>query len=85
MRHRATAKFWKLYDALSPETQAIADKNFELLKANPRHPSLHFKNVKSELWSARIGLNHRALALEGADGFDWIWIGRHEEYDRLIK
>jgi hypothetical protein len=67
MKHRATAKFWKLYDELSPETQSIADKNFALLKANPGHPSLHFKSVKSELWSARIGLSHRVLALEGAD------------------
>ena len=85
MKHRATAKFWKLYDALSPDIKSIAEKNFELLKANPKHPSLHFKNIKSELWSARIGMNHRALALESTSGFDWIWIGRHEEYDRLIK
>ena len=53
MRHRATAKFWKLYDELSSELQSIADKNFELLKANSKHPSLHFKNIKDELWSGR--------------------------------
>lgn len=85
MKHRATTKFWKLYDELLPEIQLIADKNFELLKANTKHPSLHFKKIKDDLWSARIGLNHRALALESAYGYDWIWIGRHEEYDRLIK
>ena len=85
MKHRATAKFWKLYDELSSDIQSIADKNFELLKANPKHPSLHFKKIKDELWSARVGLAYRALAIESADGFDWIWIGRHEEYDRLIK
>ncbi|WP_318528194.1 hypothetical protein [Mesorhizobium sp. J8] len=55
-----------------------------MMKANPRHPSLHFKKV-GELWSARIDDNYRALALESADGFDWIWIGSHAEYDRLIK
>lgn len=54
------------------------------MKTNPRHPSLHFKKV-GELWSARIDDNYRALALEGADGFHWIWIGNHAEYDRLIK
>ena len=85
MKHRATAKFWKLYDELLSDIQSIADKNFELLKANPKHPSLHFKKIKDELWSARVGLDYRALAIESADGFDWIWIGRHEEYDRLIK
>ena len=85
MRHRATAKFWKLYNNLSPELQSVADKNFILLKANQKHPSLHFKNIKADLWSARIGLHCRALALESADGYDWIWIGQHEEYERFIK
>jgi hypothetical protein len=38
-----------------------------------------------ELWSTRIDDNYRALALESPDGFHWIWIGTHAEYDRLIK
>jgi hypothetical protein len=29
-------------------------------------------------------MNHRALALQSDDGFVWIWIGRHEDYDQLI-
>ncbi|WP_348630930.1 hypothetical protein [Mesorhizobium sp. M8A.F.Ca.ET.165.01.1.1] len=62
----------------------FSDKSFTLLRENPRHPSLHFKKV-GELWSARIDSNYRALALESADGYNWIWIGSHAEYDRLIK
>ena len=34
--------------------------------------------------SVRVGLNHRALAVEDEDGLIWFWIGRHSEYDRLI-
>ncbi|WP_430699206.1 hypothetical protein [Mesorhizobium humile] len=84
MRHRATASFWTKYNSLPKAVRRIADKNFTLMKTNPRHPSLHFKKV-GELWSARIDDNYRALALESGDGFDWIWIGTHAEYDRLIK
>ena len=84
MKHRATTSFWKKYDALDSKTQKLADKNFILLKQSPRHPSLQFKKLNSELWSVRIGIGYRALALPSADGFDWIWIGSHAEYDRII-
>lgn len=84
MRHRATASFWTKYNSLPKSVRRTADKCFTLMKSNPRHPSLHFKKV-GELWSTRIDDNYRALALESPDGFHWIWIGTHAEYDRLIK
>jgi hypothetical protein len=62
----------------------LADDNFELLKHDPRHPSLHFKKV-GNYWSARVGLRHRALAVEIDDGYLWFWIGSHTDYDKLIK
>jgi hypothetical protein len=64
--------------------RAAADKSFALLKRDPRHPSLHFKCIKDDLWSVRIGRTYRALAIEGADGFHWFWIGSHADYDRLV-
>jgi hypothetical protein len=84
VKHRATASFWAKYNSLPKAVRYTADKSFTLMKTNPRHPSLHFKKV-GELWSARVDDNYRALALESAEGFDWIWIGSHAEYDRLIK
>ena len=84
MKHRATETFWRKYDGLNRKTQKLADKNFALLKKNPRHPSLQFKKIDSELWSVRVGIGCRALALPSADGFDWIWIGSHAEYDKII-
>jgi hypothetical protein len=85
VKHQATASFWKCYNALSPTIRKLADKNFELLKLDPYHPSLHFKNVSGELWSARVGMHFRALAIPNDRGFAWFWIGEHSEYDRLIK
>jgi hypothetical protein len=61
----------------------LADKNHELLKRNPRHPSLHFKKT-GKVWSARVGIHHRAIAVEIEDGFLWVWIGLHAEYDKLV-
>ncbi len=81
--HRTTPQFWNLFYQLPESVQNLARKNFELLKQNPRHPSLHFKKV-GHFWSARVGLNHRALAVEDGDDFIWVWIGQHDEYDRLV-
>jgi len=36
------------------------------------------------LWSVRIGLHYRALAIEDDEDLLWIWIGSHAEYDRLL-
>jgi mRNA-degrading endonuclease RelE of RelBE toxin-antitoxin system len=82
--HRATASFWRAYHELSENVRRLADRNFELLRNDPRHPSLQFKTV-GELWSARVGSNYRVLALEDDQGLTWIWIGSHAEYDRLLS
>ena len=83
--HFTDPEFWNLFDALPLELQTLAVKNYRLLRANPRHPSLHFKQVNSELWSARVGIAHCALAYKIEDGLRWFWIGPHDEYERLIR
>jgi hypothetical protein len=82
MRHLASDSFWIAYASLPLHLRALADKNFALLKSDPRHPSLHFKKV-GKYWSVRIGAHYRALATREADDFRWHWIGSHEEYDHL--
>ena len=82
--HRTTARFWTYFDSLPETVQAVARKNFQLLKDNPAHPSLHFKKI-GKLWSVRAGLNYRSLAVEDGEDFIWLWIGTHDEYRRLIK
>jgi hypothetical protein len=82
MKHFATSSIWNHYRKLPQSVQELADRNFELLKTNPRHPSLHVKKV-GRYWSARVGRRHRALAVEVEDGLVWFWIGTHSEYDKL--
>ncbi len=83
MNHYASPAFWARYEALPKHIKSLADKNFALLKGNPGHPSVHFKRV-GRYWSARVGLDYRALAVPVDDGVLWFWIGPHGAYDRLI-
>lgn len=88
MEHRATEGFWRAYQALPLAIRNRADKQFALLKNNPQHPSLQFKKVGEshgqEVWSARVTLNYRTLAVRRPGGFLWFWIGDHESYEELI-
>jgi hypothetical protein len=81
--HFTDPEFWKHYKRLPPEVQEAADKNFILLKSNPKHPSLHFKQIK-KYWSVRVNLETRALAIATGEDYVWFWIGRHKEYDRIV-
>jgi hypothetical protein len=83
MKHRATPRFWECYQALPADIQHLADQSFDLLKSNPRHPSLHLKKV-GRFWSARVTLYYRALAIESESDLIWFWIGTHGAYDKLI-
>ena len=83
MRHHASAQFWALYQALPADVRSLADKNFDLLKTDPRHPSLHFKRI-GPVWSARVGSHYRVLGHDVQDGIQWFWIGTHAEYDKLV-
>ena len=83
MRHFASSRFWARYDALPAAVRDLADKNYRLLRLDPRHPSLHFKRT-GVLWSVRVGEHYRALGKDVSGGVQWFWIGTHDEYDRLI-
>jgi hypothetical protein len=84
VKHFASRSFWQLYEKLPAHIQAAADASYELLKENPQHPSLHFKQV-GRYWSARVSRRYRALAVEVDDGLLWFWIGSHADYDTLIR
>ncbi len=82
--HRTDPRFRQLLRELPESVQRIAHRNFDLLKANPQHPSLRFRNV-GRYWSARVGASYRAVAVREAGDFFWFWIGDHDEYIRVIS
>jgi hypothetical protein len=87
--HRANSDFWSDYKALPADIQARADKQFALLESNPEHPSLQFKKLGTrngqEVWSARVTLKYRSMAVRFSGEFVWFWIGDHGEYDERSK
>ena len=83
MKHFASPEFWAYLEKLPANIQELARENYDLLKANPYHPSLHFKRI-GRFWSVRVGRSYRALAVDANGGIVWFWIGTHAEYDRLV-
>lgn len=83
MIHRAAPSFWSAHDSLPNPVRDTAKRTFALMKSDPRHPSLHLKKTW-RYWSVRIGLHHRALAVEIDSGLLWFWIGSHADYERII-
>jgi hypothetical protein len=57
------AGFWAYLEKLPANIQELARENYDLLKANPYHPSLHFKRI-GRFWSVRVGRSYRALAVD---------------------
>ncbi len=83
MKYKATPDFWYCYRQLPQDIQKLADRCYNLLKENPKYPSLPLKKA-SRFWSVRIGLHYRALAVEKNSDLVWFWIGSHAEYDKLL-
>jgi hypothetical protein len=82
--HFASTQFWDCYDGSPESVRARADKQFALLKEDPSHPSLHFKRVGRYL-SARVNDDVRVLGMDIEGGILWFWMGRHDEYTRMIR
>lgn len=84
LKHFASPEFWTHYRRLPQTARDLADKNFQLLKADPKHPSLHLKRV-DDYWSVRVGLAYRALGITCEGGIIWFWIGSHADYNKLLS
>lgn len=66
--------------------KAQARLAYRLFQQDPFHPSLRFKQVHSArpIFSARVGLAYRALAVRDGNAVIWFWIGSHADYDKLL-
>jgi hypothetical protein len=75
-----------LFSGLPPEVQREAKNAYRLFRDNPSYPGLQFKKLEGHdnVYSARIGLNYRALAVMQDERVVWYWIGSHADYDRLV-
>lgn len=67
--------------------QQLARVAYKHFLVNPAHPGLNFKQVhpSKPIYSARIGIDYRALGVLAGDCVIWFWIGDHEAYDRVLR
>ncbi|MGH7570651.1 MAG: hypothetical protein ACREMK_02270 [Gemmatimonadota bacterium] len=71
---------------MPPQVQAQARVAYQFFQRDPRHPGLSFKqaHTKRPIFSARVGLGYRALAVKDKDTVIWFWIGSHGDYEKLL-
>lgn len=83
MNSRTTLSFWKAFYTLPPKIQQRAKKAYQLWRENPNLPGLRFKRVGNKV-SVRVGRHYRALGILQGNTVYWYWIGKHDNYDRII-
>jgi hypothetical protein len=83
---RVRPSFWRAYDALDPRVKEAARRSYRLFAENPGHPSLRFKKLAGHerVWSVRINDSVRAIAERDGDTVTWVWIGSHNDFDKLF-
>lgn len=86
MKSVATDEFRDRLGRLPGPVRQQASRAYALWRADPHHPGLQLKRVsqRQPVYSARVGLGHRALGLWEGDTITWFWIGSHAEYDALL-
>ena len=87
MTSRTTKRFRKLLADLPPHVRKQAMEAYVTWMGDPWHASLQFKQIHTArpIFSARIGLDWRAVCIRSGDTVLWYFIGSHAEYDKLIK
>lgn len=86
MTSRTTRRFRDAYAELPEYVRTQARAAYRQFQRDPHHPSLRFRQVHPTrpIYSARVGLGYRALAVRDGETVVWFWVGSHAEYDRLI-
>ena len=86
MISRVRPSFWRAYEALDPRVRHAARKSYQLFMEDPGHPSLRFKKLAGydRIWSVRINDSFRAIAERDGDTVTWVWIGSHNDFDKLF-
>ena len=87
MNSHTTQSFRDSLALLPTSIQKRARAAYRRFRTNPQNSGLQFKKVHRTrpVYSARINDDYRAVGTMEGDGIVWFWIGKHEEYERLLK
>jgi len=83
---RVRPSFWRAYSALDARVRAAARRAYQLFAQNPAHPSLRFKKLAGyeDVWSVRVNEQYRAVGERKGDTIVWVWVGSHNDFDKLF-
>jgi mRNA-degrading endonuclease RelE of RelBE toxin-antitoxin system len=86
VKSRTRPSFWRAYDNLEEKTREAARRAYSLFSEKPEHPSLRFKKLAGyeNIWSVRISEQYRAVGERRGDTVIWVWIGSHNDFDKLF-
>lgn len=87
MNSYTTERFRACLVLLPNDIRRRALRSYRIFQKDPFHPGLHFKQVhhSKPIYSARVGLGYRALAVKDGDAIIWFWIGTHADYNQLVS
>ena len=87
MKSRTRPSFWRAYGSLAPRVREAARRAYRLFLDDPSHPSLRFKKLGAyeHIWSVRINEQYRAVGERHGDAITWVWVGTHNEFDKLFS
>jgi hypothetical protein len=87
VKSRARPSFWRAYDSLDPRVCEAARRAYRVFLNDPGHPALRFKKLGGyeHLWSVRINEQYRAVGERRGDTIIWVWIGSHNDFDKLFS
>jgi hypothetical protein len=87
MDSTASQEFWRLFEQLPQNIQKQAREAFVQFKQDAFGSGLNLElvNKKQQLWSVRVTGGYRAIGRRNNDKIRWIWIGKHDEYEFMIR
>lgn len=87
MTSHTTRSFRDAFASLPKNIRGRARAAYRRFRTNPHHSGLQFKKVHRTrpIYSARVTDDYRVMGTLQGDEVVWFWIGKHEEYERLLK
>lgn len=85
MNSYTTPEFWTACAALPPPVKQAAREKCRLQPKDPPRSSVCLDPKAHHCSVRRVTRGYRALAIRVPEGFLWFWIGKHDEYERLIS
>jgi hypothetical protein len=87
MTSHTTQSFRDALVRLPKSIQSRARAAYRRFRTNPYHTGLQFKKVHGTrpVYSARVTNDYRVMGIMEGDEIVWFWIGKHQEYERLLK